>query len=236
VLAKTGEILVMLLGVAAFLSGSIEWMFGVLFLMAAQSTFFGPAKNGILPELFGEQDLSRANGLVRMTTFAAIVLGTTVGSVLMAVFGRQSWVIGTILVGLAVLGTITSRRIDHVPRCGRAATFRWNPWAEIGNGIGRMWRDRRLKWTAIGIVYFWFIGALIQLALLLFASESLGLGEMGTGALLAVLAIGIAAGSMAAGQLSGGRIDMGIVPPALAGIGVASRDWLLVPLEPARVN
>ena len=48
--AKVFEIVVMALAVAALASGSVPWMLAVLFLMGLQSTFFGPAKFGILPE------------------------------------------------------------------------------------------------------------------------------------------------------------------------------------------
>ena len=51
-------------------------MLVVLFLMAAQATFFSPAKYGIVPEVLPDAALSRANGLLEMSTFAAIVIGT----------------------------------------------------------------------------------------------------------------------------------------------------------------
>jgi MFS family permease len=47
----------------------------VLFLMGTQSAFFGPGKYGALPELFRKEDLPRANGLILMSTFLAIILG-----------------------------------------------------------------------------------------------------------------------------------------------------------------
>ena len=50
VVTKAFEIGAMGLGFFAFLSGRIELMLGVLFLMALQATFFSPAKYGILPE------------------------------------------------------------------------------------------------------------------------------------------------------------------------------------------
>ena len=50
----------------------------VLFLMGTQSAFFGPGKYGILPELFRREDLPRANGIILMTTFLAIILGMAV--------------------------------------------------------------------------------------------------------------------------------------------------------------
>ncbi|MCA9209560.1 MAG: hypothetical protein KDA55_14445, partial [Planctomycetales bacterium] len=66
-------------GVVAFLGFGQTGFAGllvVLFLMGTQSTFFGPGKYGILPEMLREADLPRANGFILMTTFLAIILGT----------------------------------------------------------------------------------------------------------------------------------------------------------------
>jgi len=72
---KGWEILVMLLGGAAFYIGNIPLLFFCLFLMGAQSAFFGPGKYGIIPELIPSRSLSKANGIILMTTYLAIILG-----------------------------------------------------------------------------------------------------------------------------------------------------------------
>ena len=77
---KAFEILFMLVGIVALTSGRIEYLLVVLFLLALQANFFSPAKYGILPEILPESDLPRANGLLEMTTFAAIVLGASIGT------------------------------------------------------------------------------------------------------------------------------------------------------------
>ena len=50
-LIKLAEIAIMGLAFAGFIWGDVYLMIGVLFLMGAQSTFFGPLKYGILPDL-----------------------------------------------------------------------------------------------------------------------------------------------------------------------------------------
>jgi len=78
IVTKAFEILAVLFGLVAFWSGRIEFMLGTLFLMALHSTFFSPAKYGILPEMLPDKELSRANGLLEMSTFLAIILGTSI--------------------------------------------------------------------------------------------------------------------------------------------------------------
>src|SRR5688500_17504248 len=98
---KLFEIVAMGLGVAALASGDMRALLAVLFLMALHSTFFSPAKYGIVPEIVKEKDLSRANGLLEMTTFVAIILGTSIGTVMFDEWRNQPMVIGLVLVAVA---------------------------------------------------------------------------------------------------------------------------------------
>ena len=222
VLTKAFEIVAMALGFFAFLSQRIELMLGVVFLMALQSTFFSPAKYGILPEMIPDKDLSRANGLLEMSTFLAIILGTTLGGILLVAWKDQLGTIGLVLVGLAVVGTFTSLGIVKVPPSGARKPFQLNPWAEIGSGIKRLYSEKTLWFTVLGISYFWFLGALIQLALILLGKEVMGLDDLRVGLLLSFLAIGIAFGSLAAGRLSGDKVELGLVPLGSIGMGLCS--------------
>ncbi|MDA7950805.1 MAG: MFS transporter [Pirellulaceae bacterium] len=91
--SKMAEIVVMFLGMVAFFAFPVfgfTGLFIVLGLMGLQSTFFGPGKYGILPELFREDDLPRANGLILMTTFIAIIMGTVLAGVLKDSFSPKS--------------------------------------------------------------------------------------------------------------------------------------------------
>ena len=77
--AKFAELLIMALAILAFYLRSIEFVFVALFLMAAQSTFFSPARYGIIPDIVARRDFSRANGLGEMSMFSAILLGSGLG-------------------------------------------------------------------------------------------------------------------------------------------------------------
>ncbi|MEE9172987.1 MAG: acyl-[ACP]--phospholipid O-acyltransferase [candidate division NC10 bacterium] len=219
IVTKALEIVAMALGFVAFLSGRIDLMLGVLFLMALQSTFFSPAKYGILPEMFPDRDLSRANGLLEMTTFLAIILGTSIGSLVFAMWkDRLAWIALT-LIGIAIAGTITSLAISRVPPSGSQKPFRLNPWAEIGEGLTRLYQERTLWLTVVGIAYFWFMGALLQMDIILLGKEVMELEDFWIGILGAFLAIGIGIGSVAAGRLSGDKVELGLVPLGSIGIG-----------------
>ncbi len=209
---KVFEVLVMGLGLAAFFSTRIELMLVVLFLMALHSTIFSPAKYGIVPEMLADRDLSRANALLEMSTFVAIVLGTSLGSFLFTLWRERPWNMGLATLGVALAGLAVSFKIARVRPAGAAGPFRANPFSEIATGTKHLLRDRPLGLTVAAISYFWFLGALFQMDLLLFGSEVLKVSDLRIGLMVTALAVGIGAGSMLAGRLSGDKVELGLVP------------------------
>src|SRR5262249_18534948 len=99
---KALEIVSMLLAVPALLTGHVTWLLAILFLMATQATLFSPAKYGIVPEMWPPDDLSRANGLLEMSTFVAIVLGSSVGGAIFAAWRDTPIAIAGLLLAIAV--------------------------------------------------------------------------------------------------------------------------------------
>ena len=219
---KILEIATMALGFVAFLSGQFSFMLVVLFLLALQSTFFSPAKYGILPELVETKDLSRANGLLEMSSFLAIILGTSLGSILFAVWkDRLPW-IGVVAIGLALIGAVASLRVPRVPPSGARKPLLLNPFSEITLGLKRLYSDNVLWLAVIGISYFWFLGALMQMNIILFGKEVMHLDDLRIGLLGTFLAIGIGSGSVAAGRLSGEKVELGLTPLGSIGMGLFS--------------
>jgi acyl-[acyl-carrier-protein]-phospholipid O-acyltransferase/long-chain-fatty-acid--[acyl-carrier-protein] ligase len=222
VVSKSLEILAAGLGAAAFLTGRLELVFAVLFLLALQSTFFSPAKYGIVPEILPDRDLSRANGLLEMSTFVAIVGGTAIGGLLFDVWRDRLWLVGVVVVAIAVTGTATSFGIPPTPPATPDVRIRRHPWAEIAVGVRHLARDRVLWLTVVGLSYFWFLGALLQLVMVVFGTDVMGLEERWVGLLLASAAVGIGAGSLAAGRLSGDKVELGLAPIGAFGMGASA--------------
>ncbi|HVW11949.1 MAG TPA: MFS transporter [Bryobacteraceae bacterium] len=219
---KALEIVTMGMGIAALLAHSMNLLLVVLFLLATQATFFSPAKYGILPEAVGESQISRANGLLELTTFIAIVVGTSFGSALFEHWKKQPLTLGLVMLGFAVLGTLFCLHIPKVPPAGRLGAFRWNPFGEIATGIRGLRGRRPLALTLLGISWFWFVGAIFQLALVLEASEVLHVDETHAGLLFTALAIGIGFGSLMAGKISGSHVELGLVPAGSLIMGVVT--------------
>jgi acyl-[acyl-carrier-protein]-phospholipid O-acyltransferase/long-chain-fatty-acid--[acyl-carrier-protein] ligase len=221
-ITKAFEIAIMGVGMVALYMRSIDILLVVLFLLAMQANFFSPAKYGILPEMLPEAQLTRANGLLELSTFAAIVLGTSAGSFLFARWKGEPLIMGGMLLAIAVVGSLTSIFIRKVPASGSRLPWQWNPFEEVVAGVKRIYRDRPLWLTVAGISYFWFMGALFQMAVILVGTESLHLSDTRTGLLVTALAVGIGLGSIAAGWLSGDTVEIGLVPLGAALLGLAA--------------
>jgi acyl-[acyl-carrier-protein]-phospholipid O-acyltransferase/long-chain-fatty-acid--[acyl-carrier-protein] ligase len=222
---KAFEIFAMLCGLAVFFTASVPWMLFVLFLMALHSTVFSPAKYGIVPEMLPESELSRANGLLEMSTFVAIVMGTSIGAFLFTAWKEEPWKMGVVMIAIALAGFAASLRITRVAAPVANAPFAWNPFAEVIHGTRRARLDRPMWLAILGISYFWLLGALMQLDLLLFGTETLHAGDRQVGLLVTFLAVGIGLGSMLAGKLAGDKVELGIVP--IGAVGMAAFSFAL---------
>jgi acyl-[acyl-carrier-protein]-phospholipid O-acyltransferase/long-chain-fatty-acid--[acyl-carrier-protein] ligase len=146
------------------------WSAGVVvscvFLMGTHSAFFVPAKYGVMPEILQHSVLSKGNGFLEATSFVAQILGTVFGAgVYGAVksrlhhdthsidFGRE-WVLGAILVGLAVLGTVCSLLIERMPPAAPDRPLTWKLWQPLGRNIRVLLRSRPLALSVVGIAFF----------------------------------------------------------------------------------
>src|SRR5262249_49671415 len=159
---------VMLLGLAAFFSTRMELMLVVLFLMALHSTIFSPAKYGIVPEILTDRDLSRANALLEMTTFVAIILGTLIGSSVFGVWKDEPWKMSLVTLAVALAGFGASLKIPRTAAAGARQPFSFNPFAEVVAGTKQLLEDRPLSLTVMAISYFYFLGFFFNMDLLLF--------------------------------------------------------------------
>jgi acyl-[acyl-carrier-protein]-phospholipid O-acyltransferase/long-chain-fatty-acid--[acyl-carrier-protein] ligase len=223
IVIKVFEIFVMLLATAGLATNHIYLTIACVFLMAVHSSFFGPSKYGLLPELLPEKKLSWGNGLLELGTFIAIIGGTVLGGVLCKEFaGHQAWS-GLVLIALAVLGLFTSLRITKVPAADPAKQFRPNFLGDLWCQIKIIRQDRVLWLATLGNTYFFAFAALVQLLIVNYTADALGMDDPQKSSYLqAATAIGIGLGSFAAGFLSGGKIEYGLIPLGAVGMCVFS--------------
>jgi len=215
VACKVAEIGIMLLGTVAFVlyeSNHSLWpLFIVLFLMGTHSAFFGPAKYGILPEMLRGSDLPRANGLLLMSTFLAIIFGTVVAGVLLRFFGHQLWVASLSCMTIAILGTIASLWVRRVPPANPTLKFELAA-VTVPHDMRELLRnDRPLMMALLVSSMFWLLAGMVPPAVNALGKIELTLGDDWTSLLTGAIGIGIALGCALGGLISAGQVDFRLV-------------------------
>ena len=224
VLSKAAEIAVMGLGLFAFLlapSIGFAGLWIVLFLMGTQSAFFGPGKYGILPEMMQPNQLARANGIVLMTTFIAIIFGTALAGPLKDMVNtdgmdrlfaaRQLWGASLVCIGIAVVGTLVSLLIQPVRAAEPQLKFSSEHIA-IAKPMRRLLRqDRPLLLALVASCVFWLIAGLTIQAVNSLCKVQLQMSDTRTSLMVALISIGIAVGGVAAGWLSRSGSDQRVI-------------------------
>ncbi|MFO7954386.1 MFS transporter [Thioalkalivibrio sp.] len=222
VCTRMAEAAVLLAAALMLITDNFAGLLVTTFLMGLQSTFFSPAKFGILPELVRYRQLSRANGHIQLWTFLAIILGTALAGFVMEFAGQALWVPAALIVGLSVTGVVTSLFITPTLAADHPAPFRLNPFATVMQAVAEIRPHRVLFMVILGIAWFWALGTLYQLNVPLFAEIHLELGELATGIILTTLALGIGTGSILAGYLSRGAIAMHHAPAGMIAAALIS--------------
>jgi acyl-[acyl-carrier-protein]-phospholipid O-acyltransferase/long-chain-fatty-acid--[acyl-carrier-protein] ligase len=208
---KVAEVFIMLFAALALGLHSLPLQLGAVFLMGCHSAFFGPSKYGILPEVLPIEKLSWGNGILELLTFVGIILGTLTGGVLAGRFVERPWMSGVLLACLALAGWAASNLIPKVPAANPHRPLQLNPARDLFVQMRKMAPDSLLWRANLGNTGFFFIAALVQMNLVLFAHDVLHLSESKNALLNAALAIGIGIGSVIAGYASHGKIEYRLV-------------------------
>ena len=240
---KLAECALMALTWVGFASGSVSFLFLVLFLTGLQSALFGPVKYAILPNLLSRDELLAGNAWVAVGTFISILAGSLTGTLAMGAPGAAVWVPG-ILVISAGAGYLASRRIPAQPSGQAALKLSFEPFRETWRILRDGLSQPRLAWLMLAISWFWMIGVGMLIQLPLFVRDVLAGDEQALAGALAIFTIGVGLGAMlcnrwlggvaratwaplAAAALGAGFLALGFVPPAetpLRGLGALLDD------------
>ena len=216
---KLVEIILMVLTAAAFHYVQLWWLIALLFLMGAQSTFFGPLKYSVLPQLLREDELVAGNGLVNAGTNVAILTGTLCGGLfIMSPLGR--YYISAGIVGVAAAGYIASRFIPVLPASSPELKIDRNLFRSTWQLITYPVPNRPVFMSIIGISWFWFLGSVFLAQFPSFAKDIVGGDEQVSTLFLVVFTVGIGFGATFCNKLLGGRVSGKYVPGSLIAISV----------------
>ena len=231
---KGAEIAIMAIAAFGFATRNIYVLLGGLFLMGMHSTFFAPAKYGLLPDVLRSSELVGGNAMVEMGTFVAIVLGTLVAGLLAA--QGSVGVINAVLIAIAVAGFVCSLAIPRLQPAAPNLKIDWRPWTSSWDNLRAASESRTVFLSILGISWFWFYGALVLAQLPLYTKSVLGGSEEVVTVLLVMFSGGVGIGSLLCERLSGRQVEIGLVPFGSMGLTVFAVDLYFATPATAGLN
>lgn len=208
------------IALAVFLKNLNLGIFG-FFLLAVQSTLLSPAKKGLVKEMVGSEKLGFASGVLEMASVLAICAGQIVsGFWFDSRLGESGdgWSAALsplcILTVLAIPAVLASWGMKYYPSPSQRPFKMKILWEHFGQ-LRELFGDRRLKWSGLGVAFFWFFGGFINLAAIQLAQDLTG-GEQGFGSEMAWF-LAAASGGIVLGGVLGSlgcrrNIELGLVP------------------------
>ena len=242
VLSKALECLAMVIGAAGLLLGNWYCLLAMIFIMGLQSTFFSPALNGSIPEVYSPAEIPRVNGIIKLLTTLAVLVGVACAGLSLDVdlpFGSPAFGSGVYLVSAIILltslgGLLTSLYTEKKPSSESRSKFPLlGPLDSIKDTI-LICRDPQLLLAFVADVCFYFMASLIVLSLNALGIQVLGLSKGLTSMFSVSLMVGLSVGSLLVSR----RVDLSswsrYLVSSSVGIGLSLLLASLAPLLPTQ--
>ena len=196
------------------------------FLLSTQSAFLSPGKKGILKEIVGFASLGKAVGWMEMTTMVGILGGTFVGAWTYGLYETElgGWKSGLYLtIGVSLMALFSWLLFLPTNETEAQDSRPFHPRILYGHmkDLKILFRDKGLRWAALGDAWFWSLAGYLWLVLVELAGE-ISSDENGIsfyyGKWSLVIGIGIMTGSLSSAYLNRGRVELGLT--AIGGLGM----------------
>ncbi len=219
--AKILELCAMLVGAYGILILNWSYILTMVFIMSAQSTLFGPAINGSIPELYPPEYIPTANAVLKLVTTLAILVGITTAGIAI----DQTWIATEIPFGrvlaacvvviISVIGVIASFGVVQKKAADSKERFPWLGPLQSMIGLYQLKKDPLLLTCIAGDAFFYLISSLVILILNVFGLVQLQLSATMTSLLAVSLMVGVCCGSFAAAKIARGKDWPKVMGPAV---------------------
>ena len=215
---KVLEIVIMLIGSAGFLLGNLWLLLLALFMMGTHSTFFGPIKYAILPEILKPNELMSGNALFQSGTSIAILIGMILGGAVISVSqGNLIWISLTVVI-IAVLGYFSSRFILKQQVSSPDLKIDWNFFRTSFQTLKYAKSLPLIFMILLGNSWYWFYGATYLTQIPQLTQQNLHASENVVSLLLTFFSVGIGVGSLLCRRIGGSEVNIKMVPIGAIGL------------------
>lgn len=230
---KRAEVLIMVIAAIGFFIGSATILAFALFCMGCQSAFFSPTKNAVLPQWLEDNELITGNGLMSGFQFFFILLGQSIGGLIVleqmsgSDFFNGPRVLATILMVLAVLGWIAAERVPAAPAPRPDLKINYNPITAIYRALKDAWENQPVFRPMLGIAWFYGLSTVFVTAFPYYIKTVMGYDQWVLTAILAFSTIGILVGSLLCVVLARGKEAIGLTTIGIIGVAIFTLDLYL---------
>lgn len=218
--AKVFEIPIVTLACVGFLIKSLPLTLLAMLLMGVQSAIYSPAKYGLIKELSKEGQVGSKLGTMEFLSFTAVLIGALVAGFIADLGELKNTVMTLLMIILALVGWYNSRQILFVPVLLKKEEVSINPIQFFLSQRKRTKAFLGVNNAILGMGVFWFIASLLQMNLLIYCPQVLGLSNTQTGLVSAIVAVGIGVGCFVSGRFNKKRVALGMLFPAMLGLGI----------------
>ncbi|TCB20315.1 MFS transporter [Acinetobacter sp. ANC 5045] len=217
---KLLEIVIMLIGTVGFILGNLWLLLMALFLMGAQSTFFGPIKYAILPEVLKPHELMSGNAIFQSGTSIAILLGMILGGAVISVSaGNLVWISLTVVI-IALIGYASSRFVLTQRVTAPDIQIDWNFFRTSFQTLKYAKSLPMIFLILLGNSWYWFYGATYLTQIPQLTQQNLHASENVVSLLLTLFSVGIGVGSLLCRKIGGTDVNIKMVPIGAVGLTV----------------
>ena len=218
--AKVLEFCAMLIGAYGILVLNWNCVLTMVFIMSTQSTLFGPAINGSIPELYPKEYVTTANAILKLVTTLAILAGIATSGIAL----DQTWLatkipfgrvlVACVVISVSLIGLIASFGVVKRKASGNKESFPWLGPVQSVIGLYQLKRDPLLLTCIAGDAFFYLTSSLVVLILNVFGLVQLELSATMTSLLAVSLMVGVCCGSFVAAKIASGKDWPKVMGPA----------------------
>ncbi|GLQ24149.1 hypothetical protein GCM10007853_20230 [Algimonas ampicilliniresistens] len=190
---KRAEVGIMLLAALGFYLMDVRILAVALGLMGAQSAFFSPTKNAVLPQWLTERELIKGNALMSGFQFATILAATIFGLFVLAL---GTVVISSVLIVLALVGWFAAEKCPPAPAPQPELKINYEPVTATISVLKKAFQHPDVLRPLLGISWFYGLSTVFVTTLPDFVGQTMGYNEQALQVLLACSTISILVGSL----------------------------------------
>jgi acyl-[acyl-carrier-protein]-phospholipid O-acyltransferase / long-chain-fatty-acid--[acyl-carrier-protein] ligase len=206
--SKAMELVAMLIGAAGAITGNWFCILTMLFLIGTQATFFSPALNGSIPELYPVAYIPKANAILKLVTTLSILLGIATAGISLDQsplrFGNLNpgaLLVAVVVVLVSAIGLVASFGVHNRPAAAKDKPFPlFGPLSSLKDMVS-ICSDRQMLIALFSDNFFYFLATIVVLTINTIGLKQLGFSQTATSLLSVSLMLGVCVGSFLAAKL-----------------------------------